>query len=215
MASKKSNDQTVLEIMANLPSEIQELADQLSPGKLMAANYYLQGMSKLAACKAAGLLSNDMSDGNKRMRASNILHSGNVADYIQAVKSYHCSETVMSLHEIDIRLTKIARTEHSEIVRHRSVPVVDIDDESGEEVVAGYRTTPYLTPLEELNERQRQSIKSVKQTKNGLEVEVHDPVKAMDMLIKRKGGYTENVNNNVTTDNIKAFVPKNDRGPSK
>lgn len=208
-----SKRKTILEILKHLPSELQGLADELPPAHLLACNLYLEGHSMLMACSKAGLIDPHSPLSSQRNKASSIMNCGQAKEYIAGVKNYSCSATVMDLHEIDIRLSQIARTDANEILGYTSEPILEYSEELGKEIVIGYRTRPYLNPIETLDERQRAAIKGIKQTKFGLEVDLHDPMKAMDMLIKRKGGYTENVNTKVETAQVKAFIPDNGRGP--
>ena len=211
--SKSDKTQTISDILHSLPPELSEIAETLHPQVLQAANLYLKGCSKLTAVARCKMLDPEATITQNRQKASSIFNRAEVKEYVQAVKEYSASAMIMDLHEIDIKLSQIARTEKTEVIQYLSVPLYDIDEQTGEEILMGYRTKPFLVPLEELTSRQRDAIKSIKQTKHGLEVELHDPIKAMDMLIKRKGGYTENVNTNVSGENVHAFVPKNNRGP--
>lgn len=213
--SKADKTQTISDILKSLPPEISEMTEHIAPQILQACNLYLNGCSKLTAVSRCRLTAPEATITQKRQKASTIFNRPEVKEYLQAVKEYSASATIMDLHEIDIRLSQIVRTDKTEVIQYTSIPLYDIDEETGEEYLIGYRTKPYLVPLEELTTRQRDAIKSIKQTKHGLEVELHDPMKAMDMLIKRKGGYTENVNTNVSGENIHAFVPKNNRGPKE
>lgn len=212
--SKSDKTQTISDILQSLPPELSEIAEALNPQVLQAANLYLKGCSKLTAVARCKMLDPEATITKNRQKASCIFNRAEVKEYVQAVKEYSASAMIMDLHEIDIKLSQIARTEKTEVIHYTSIPLYDLD-ENGEEYLIGYRTKPFLVPLEELTERQRDAIKSIKQTKHGLEVELHDPIKAMDMLIKRKGGYTENVNTNVSGDTVHAFVPKNNRGPKQ
>lgn len=208
----KDQGQSIREILQSLPEEIKELTTALPPKYLEAANFYLRGNSMINACIRAKIIKTSDGPQLKAVKSSNVINGGLLREYINAVKDYQCSQTVMSLHEIDMRLSGIARTQATDVLAYRSDPVFR-DDEEGNEVLVGYRSAPYLRPMEELTGRQKDSIKSIKQSKTGLEVELHDPVKAMDMLIKRKGGYTENVNTTTTEKKVHAFMPSNNRGP--
>lgn len=217
---------SILEILENLPDEIKMIVDDLSPTEVEVANCHLRKMSTRQIIKYCGIKTGSPTRDYHKVKT--ILHKAEVKEYISLVKDYSCSSTIANLHEIDIALTETFRTSLHEVMGWRSEPIYeekwDDDDDpeldEPERVLIGYRTMPYLLPMDQLTERQKRFIKSIKIGKNGLEVETRDPDKAADMLIRRQGGYTDNINSSVkgeieSTVHIFAHMPNNNRGPRK
>lgn len=216
--------QQVKEILESLPEELKDAADSLSTKELLIANLHLQNYTQRQIIKKSGLSTGRASADLATVRS--ILHNENVKEYINLVKDYQVSATVATLNEIDIRLTETMRTSLHEVMGWHSEAIYDEVWEDGDDpeldepqkVLRGYRTLPYLYPMDQLTERQKRYIKSIKLGKNGLEVEFRDSEKAMEMLIRRQGGFTDNVNNNLSgeiesTVHVFAHMPDNGRGP--
>lgn len=214
----------IADILETLPEEVKEAADILAPKQLDVANWHLKNYSHRQIARKepfnTGRPSADLA------AVKNILKNEDVKEYINLVKDYACSSTVATLHEIDLRLTETMRTDLHEVMGWHSEPIYDEiweddDDEDLDEpirILKGYRTIPYLLPMDQLTERQKRFIKGIKLGKNGLEVDTKDPEKAMEMLIRRQGGYTDNINSNVkgeieSTVHVFAHMPNNNRGP--
>lgn len=221
---------TINQMMEELPEELKEAADALTEKQLEVANLHLRKTSQRSIIRQAGLSTGRPIADLANLR--NMLNNGFVRDYINLFKDYMVSKTVADLELIDQQLRDIVLTDVTEILEYRTVPVYedvfpdyndpdydpDMDDGEPERVLVGYRNIPYLRPLEELTPRQRSMILDVRQGKSGLEYTFEDKMKARDMIIRRHGGYTDNINSNLTgkvesTVHVFAHVPNNKRGP--
>jgi hypothetical protein len=115
--------------------------------------------------------------------------------------------SVLTLEAIDQKLSDIAMTDILDVAE-LGPPVLDAD---------GNMVRPVMIKGEEdLTSAQRASLKKIKNCKDGgLEIETHDKLKALDMLIKRRSGYIKKEEINVTGNAIQviACVGDNGRGP--
>lgn len=87
------------------------------------------------------------------------------------------ASAVLSRDEILIGLTTIARTTIDDVVSFTERPSVDM--ENGLEV---YSSSVHVKSIDEIPPGARSAIKSVKQTKNGLELVLHDSMAARKQI---------------------------------
>ena len=92
------------------------------------------------------------------------------------------ASAVLSRDEILIDLTDIARTTIDDVVTFSERPLVDM--ENGMQVLT---STIHVRSISEIPEGARKSIKSVKQTKNGLELVMHDTLVARKQIAEMCG----------------------------
>lgn len=166
--------------------------------------HYLDGNTKLAALELCGKATGD--EIKDRQFANSMMQAPAVKNYIALMKRKISEKT---LEMVDRKLADIANAEILDVIEigTKSVPVLS----QGE--VATYVEEPDIQIVDEsqLTAAQRASIKSIKVVKGQLHVELHDPVKAMDMLIKRNSGYKETLDVN-HAGNIKVFAATGDNG---
>ena len=87
------------------------------------------------------------------------------------------ASAVLSRDELLMGLTTIARTTIDDVVSFTERPSVDM--ESGLEV---YNSSVHVKSIDEIPEGARSAIKSVKQTKNGLEITLYDSLAARKQI---------------------------------
>ena len=195
----KTTEEMIEGLLECMPQHYVEFADHL-----------IAGHSQLMALELCGRSTKDHNDNVKTARSMARAPAVNL--YIQALKRRVAEKSILTLEEIDEKLTGIATTDAMDIVEVgvKSVPIVSQGN------IVTHEDQPEVTikPDEELTATQKAAIKSVKVVKGELHVELHDQVKAMDMLIKRRGGYKEvkdlNVKGNV---HVFAAIDDNGRGP--
>lgn len=199
MASKTKTQKEIDKLLKIMPVDYLEFA-----------GYLLGDHSPISAYRLIGKQTgNDQQD---RIDALAMSKAPLVTAYIQAVKRRVAEKSIMTLEEIDQRLTEIATTNIVDIIDlgTKTVPIVS----NGELITSVDQPEVKLKPEEELTASQLASIKSVKVVKGELHIETHDQIKALDMLIKRRSGYKEikeiNHNGNV---HVFAAVDDNGRGP--
>jgi phage terminase small subunit len=89
---------------------------------------------------------------------------------------------VLSRDEILIDLTDIARTTLDDVVSFSERPLIDM--ENGMEVLS---STIHIRSIDEISHGARKAIKSVKQTKYGLEVQMYDGLAARKQITEMCG----------------------------
>lgn len=187
-----------------LTKEADAIRQSMKPEHLAFVDGYLSGMSPPEAYEAAGLgIATEATD---QKMATRLLNMPKIRMYIDELNRSVAVRSAMSLEAIDKTLSDIASVDVTSVVK---LMVVDDPDTGGK------RSMMVIKNPEELTAQQRAAISSIKPLgENGFEVKFHDKLKAMEMLIKRKGGFTENVNQNITGGVLVfANVGNNGRGP--
>ena len=181
---------------------LEELQKRLTTKQIKFATLIAQGERPIDAWEAAEL--GERSDRSGQMR---LYRSPAIQKYIMLLNKKVGDESILSLKEIDKRLSDMATTNILDVVQLGEVYY----NEHGE------RVQPILLRDDvELTEAQKASIKKIKSKDGSLEVELHDQAKALEMLIKRRGGFKEVQNVNMkTTGQVIAFVGDNKRGPKE
>jgi hypothetical protein len=109
----------------------------------------------------------------------------------------------MHLETLDQKLADIVMTDILDCV----VIGAPIEDLKG--VI---RTQVTIKHPSELTAAQRSSITSLKSIDGGLELKTADKLKAIEMLIKRRGGFTDTHNVNIAGADIKVIAMPGDNG---
>lgn len=187
-----------------LTPEAEALRRSMRPEHLAFVEAHLSGMSPAEAYEVAGLGS--AADGDSQKMAARLLTMPKIRMYIDELNRSVAVRSAMSLEAIDSALSDIASVNVTDIVR---MLLIDDPDTGGKRSMLVIRNPEELTP------QQRAAIASIKpKGELGFEIVMHDKLKALEMLIKRKGGFTENVNQNVNGGvMIFANVGDNGRGP--
>jgi len=192
--------------------EIERLTQIIPEKQLEFVNLYLSGHTPLACVQLSGLGSGD-SQADAAM-ARSIIRAPAIKMYLSALKMRVAEKSIMTLEDIDKRLTSIASVGIMDVVKIGEKDITEFDNEGN----AITRTVPDINLVDdsEITAAQKAAIKSIKVVKNELHIELHDSVKAMDMLIRRSVGYKEESTINLKG-NVQVFaaIDDNGRGPKK
>lgn len=135
------------------------------------------------AHRLAGGKSNNES--HRQRLANEILKNPATASFIESFKSLDASTIaamVLSRDELLLDLTDIARTTLDDVVTFSERPLIDM--ENGMEVLS---STIHIRSIDEISPGARKAIKSVKQTKYGLEVTMYDGLTARKQISEMCG----------------------------
>lgn len=117
--------------------------------------------------------------------ATQILAHPRVVSFVDSFKvdaSPEIAHSVMQRDEMMQGLTTIARTTIDDVVSFTERPSVDM--ENGNEIMT---SSVHVKSIEEIPKGARSAIKSVKQTKNGLELTLYDSLAARKQLAELQG----------------------------
>lgn len=135
------------------------------------------------AHRAAGGKSNNES--HRSRLANEILKNPATALFVDSFKSLDASNIaamVLSRDELLLDLTDIARTTLDDVVSFSERPLIDM--ENGMTVLS---STIHIRSIDEISLGARKAIKSVKQTKYGLEVTMYDGLTARKQISEMCG----------------------------
>jgi phage terminase small subunit len=181
-------------------SKLQMLKKVLTIKELHFVEHYVAGNTPVAAFEASGLDTNGLS---VQRAAEVLLRAPKVKLYIDALHSTVAERSVLHLEALDQKLADIVMTDMLDCVE---VGAQYTDDKGV------LRTPVSIRDPSELTAAQRAAIVSMKSIDGGLEIKAADKLKAIEMLIKRRGGFTENTNLNITGDNVKVIAMPGDNG---
>ncbi|MGI4260765.1 terminase small subunit [Klebsiella pneumoniae] len=162
-----------------------ELASALTAEQLEFANLYLtkssHGMTDVECYQAAfpGCTKGTATVNSSRL----VRHNPKVRAYLDAHNIERLADNIASLDELKVSLTEMVRADITELARWETV--------YGED--GGAVPVPCIRKFEDVPPELRRLIKSITYTKMGPKIEYYDKQRAMDMLIKMQGGYTERV----------------------
>ncbi len=122
------------------------------------------------------------SDTSARTCASQLLKQPDIVEFINSFNIEKVELAVMNRDEIIKDLSFIAGADISDVAEFSDRECVDIED--GE---IRYQSTVRVKSMSELTKLQRKLIKSVKQTKYGLELTLHDAMQARKQLTALQG----------------------------
>lgn len=184
-----------------LDKKIEALAKSLSQKELEFVDLYLANYKPATAAVIAGLAEN----GDDAVSVySTLLNAPKVKMYIDALKTRSAEKSLITLEEIDKQLMNIATTDVCDVMKIGNT--IEMEDGTVVTVVG-------MKNLNELSKAQRLAISSIKPTQGGVEVKFESKLKALESLIKRRGGYTEVVKSQNENIHVFANVPDNGRGP--
>lgn len=152
--------------------------DKLTKLQQLTALGVLSGMGQTEAYVAAG--GKAKSDDSKRASAAEILGNLNVVRFVDLMKTDPAEDiaaAVMSRDEMLMDLTDIARATIYDVAEFTETPVVDLATatQMGQSVIR-------VKSMDEIDPRHRKLIKSVKQTKYGIEIILHDAMAARKQI---------------------------------
>lgn len=196
------------ETKIELSSDLELLKKALTIKQLEFVHGLAHGMTELEAFENAGLAQNDDTD---RSNASRLARAPKIRLYKEALQREVATRSVMSLEAVDQELTNIASADVTDVIK------------VGEWVESIGKRGPIAHPVlevsmvefDDLTDAQRAAIKKIKPVPGGVEVVMHDKMKALELLAKRHQGFTEKIDMNVDSNvQVFAFVGDNGRGPT-
>lgn len=193
--------------ITNTNEEIDKIAEGLTMKEIKFVDLVLRGEPVGFAYAMADLSAYDEKD---EKNGKFLLESPRIKLYIDSMKRMVATRSVMTLAKIDERLTDIAMTDVTD--------VVEIGETCFPTGPGGSEGAPVtmvkIKNISELPEDKRCAISSIKPCSGGLEVKLHDKVKVMEILAKRRGGFKD-VQEVQHTGRVEVFamVGNNGRGP--
>lgn len=138
-----------------------------------------------------------------RTLASQLLTNPNVKEEINKRQEELQDKSNVKKEEIIRELIDIVNADLCDYVqiveKERIIPKVDIETGEIVEIKEKYYDTIF-TPTDQLTKEQRKLIKSIKQTRTGIEIQLYEKDKAIDTLNKMLGFTSETLNVNSSVD---------------
>ena len=185
---------------------------KLTPAQQRFADEYLIDLNATRAYKSA--YPKVKNDETARANASRVLTNANVDAYIKKRKAERSQRTEITQDKVVKELARVAFANGSEFAQVVEKPAIDpatqqpIVDAEGKPVM--YQRV-VLTPTAQLTDNQRAAIAGIKEGKNGIEVSTCDKVKALELLGRHLGMFTDNVKlSGATPVQIINDIPKGD-----
>ena len=190
-----------------LTKEVEDLKQALTLQELEFCDLVIRGVLPVNAVEKAGL-----SPTPDKKIADRLMESFVIQEYIDALQRQVAVRSVMTLEKIDQRLSDIAMTDTTDVVEVGDVfTPIDADGCQGEPI-----QIVTIKDIDKLTEAQRAAIAQIKPCKGGLEIKLHDKVKVMELLAKRRGGFVEKQEvSHAGNVQIYTMVGDNGRGPKQ
>lgn len=169
---------TIGERTVTLTDEQLQAFDNLTKLQQLTALGILSGMGQTEAYVAAGGKAKSASA--KTTSAQQIVTNRDVVTFLSLMKTDPAPDiaaAVMSRDEMLMDLTEIARATIYDVAEFTTRPALDL--ETGEEIG---QSTIRVRSLDEIAPEHRKLIKSVKQTKYGVEIVLHDSMQARKQI---------------------------------
>jgi phage terminase small subunit len=122
-----------------------------------------------------------------RANASRLLTNANIQDYIKELQNKVEEKSIVSVSDIVNELMTIAFADRSKISKIVSKEIEIDKDKTLKTSCVEFMDTDLLS------EKEKKVIASYKQTRNGVSVETYDKVKALELLGKYLGMFTETI----------------------
>lgn len=182
--------------------DIEELKTLLPINYLTFIDKYIEGYDPLSCVQFAEMSTGDNSE--DRNIAERVLEAPASKAYISAIKGLVTSNSIMNLEAADRRITQIASSDPLDVIEIGET----YEDKKGSQITQ-------ISLKDNLTMAQRAAIKSIKPCEGGLEIKFEDKMKALDMIIRRNGGYTDVIKNEVSGNvHVYAAIADNGRGPT-
>lgn len=178
-----------MDILAELTTEQQELADALNMRELAFANLWLttdqHGMSRTDCYKMAGYAAKN--DNVAAVESGRYLKKPKIWKYTRAMRNKAIEETGLTLQYLDQQLKDIIDGSAIEVM-----PVVAVE---GKCPLTGELETHYIPRLvctsDDLPPEVQSAIQSIKVGQNGPEVKMYSRVDALKLAYQRQGALKE------------------------
>lgn len=195
---------------------------KLTPKQKIFCDEYLVDLNATRAYKAA--YKNIKKDETANAAASRMLRNVKVKDYIEKRMKDREKRTEITQDMVIQELSKIAfakGTDYAKVVEKSYMkPILDAQGHKVDEEEVFYKDVEVIE-TDNLTEDQKRAISSIKSTKFGVSVETYDKVKALELLGKHLGMFTDkvevngnmNVNNpfeNLTTEQLLKLAGEED-----
>lgn len=167
--------------MAKKKEETKEI--KLTPKQENFCNYYIETASATEAYRKAYVCGR-MKDKTINERSSRLLKEYKISTRVKELQKELQERSDITKDEATKVLSNMVRTDVSDII---SVIVEKIHVGKGKDKKEVEVKTLSLKEIEKLTEAQRQSIKSIAQTKHGIKVEMYSKIDAIDRLSKMLG----------------------------
>jgi hypothetical protein len=201
MSDENTNKDEINEVLMALSLELSEVQKTW-------AHHYIAGLSPIDAIIKTGLGGGKRSEQVRLSR--DMLQNPNIKQYIDEMRRHSIRKSSLTLEALDERWEEIANVSITDIAEIGALyqPLNDEGLPTG---------TPMqvitIKSLDDLTIAQRMAIKKIKPCSGGIEIELYDRTKALDMLTRRRGGLTEkHTVEHQGNLQIVAFVGDNGRG---
>lgn len=124
-----------------------------------------------------------------RTNASRLLTNANIQEYIKKLQEKSEERAVVTIKDIVNELSIIAFGDRTELAQVESKDIVD--DETKK--VIGKETHLNVTDTDKLSNNAKKIVSGYKKTRSGISVETCDKVKALELLGKYLGMFTETI----------------------
>lgn len=124
-----------------------------------------------------------------RTNASRLLTNASIQEYIKKLQEKSEERAVVTIKDIVNELSIIAFGDRTELAQVESKDIVD--DETKK--VIGKETHLNVTDTDKLSDNAKKIVSGYKKTRSGISVETCDKVKALELLGKYLGMFTETV----------------------
>lgn len=161
--------------LVTLTADQLNLFNDLTPLQRDTALYMLAGMKYYDAYKLAG------GEGTYS-NAFQLVNNNKVQDFLAMFRAVAIRDALVSRDESLEKLSNIIRADLSDFIDFDSEPALRLSD--GETV---FQSTVVIKSMDQIPEDQRRLIKKAKQTKYGIEIELHDPLVAQRMYNEMMG----------------------------
>lgn len=195
-----------------ITEELEHLAQCFDAQQLEFIRLFLKGVPIVDAWQNAGLSRTGNDRAKDKVAAKEFRRRGDTQAYINALQRVVATNSIMTLEARKKRLSDIAMANVTDIVKVGEVVFPDTG-EGGTGIPVQMVT---IRDMDELTDAQKAAIKSIKPKPGGLEIELYDQFRAMDMLAKLEGEYTEKkeVSMSGQVQTI-AYIGDNRRGPKE
>lgn len=167
---------------------------ELTEKQKLFADEYLIDYNATRAYKAAGYAVT--TDGSAATSAIRLLRNAKVHQYIKEIQDERVQRVEIRQDQVLFELAKIAFANGSDFAKvvTKKVPQEVIDPQTGEpELVECESQEVEIVDTDKLSANTRAAISGIKRGRNGIEVSSYDKLKALELLGKHMGMFTDKV----------------------
>ena len=149
---------------------------KLTPRHRKFIDFYIESGNASASYVKAGYAEN-----NSHISASRLLSNVNIQEYLEKRRAEVAKSSNITAEKIIQELAKIAFLKSSDVFKYEDEEVILPSGQTTTKKVA------YLKPQSELPDNVDSAISSIRETKHGVEIKLHDKQKALEALSKYVG----------------------------